>query len=339
MGLFFGISFGQSNWTKYGWQLYDNAGDARSIAMGNTSLGDKRIVSALRNPAIIGQSEIRKLTYGHQSRFAGIIQSDLLAYPLTTKNNRKFNIVVLHEFVGKIPNTQDLLLDWGIDGVPNTGDLGENNGYLDEGERLNNDDISFFNQHQFGIHVSTQFIFYGLDFGVAVKSLIHTLDNHIGTGVGLDIGMRKTFINKSIIGISVQNLIPGLVVWDSGNTEISKPQFQVGGSHLFERNNIPVKLLLLSDLIANISDQSLNDDFAIGSTGFNWQLGTEIVYKDRINIRLGRNQYGYYSTGLGITWTNLELNYAYQLNSNSTDLGSNHVISFNLNPHWLMNKF
>jgi len=36
--LLFNVLFAQSSWAKYGWQIYENAGDASSIAMGNTTI-------------------------------------------------------------------------------------------------------------------------------------------------------------------------------------------------------------------------------------------------------------------------------------------------------------
>ena len=337
--LFITNIFAEADWRKYGWQIYQNAGDARSIAMGNTAIADDRGVSVLWNPSVNTTGNYRNLTYGHQSRFAGIIQSDLISFPLNSKKDRTFNILLLHESVTKIPNTQNLLLDWGLDGVPNTGDIGENNGYLDEGERLNNEDISYFNQHQIGIQLSTQFLLNGFQFGVAVKSLFHTLGDHFGSGIGLDIGMRKSFWNNSNIGFSIHNLIPGMIVWDSGFTELSKPLIIAGISQRINTSKIPIELLVLSDVIFSVSDQSLSDDFNFGSTGANWRAGAEISYNQKVSIRLGRNKYGFYSTGLGITWTNFELNYAYQLNSKSVDLGTNHIISFTLNPNWIINRF
>jgi len=330
--------FAETDWRKYGWQIYQNAGDARLIAMGNTSMADDRGVSVLWNPAINGSENYRNFTFGHQSRFAGIIQSDLISFHFSTKNDRTFNVLLLHESVTKIPNTQNLLLDWGLDGVPNTGDLGENNGYVDEGERLNNENISFFNQHQMGIQLSTQFVLYGFDFGVAVKSLLHTLGDHFGSGIGLDIGMMKSFWNNSNIGISIHNLIPGMIVWDTGFTELSKPSMFIGVSQIVGLSKIPLELIMLTDVSLNVSDQSLSDDFKIGSTGGNWRVGAEISYNKKVNIRLGRSLYGFYSTGLGISWTNFELNYAYQLNSKSVDLGTNHVLSFTINPKWFVKK-
>ncbi len=332
------LLFSKTDWRRYGWQIYDNAGDARSIAMGNTTIADEHGVSVLWNPAISGSENYRNFTFGHQSRFSGIIQSDLISFPFSTKNDRTFNILLLHESVAKIPNTQNLLLDWGLDGVPNTGDIGENNGYVDEGERLNNENISYFNQHQVGVQLSTQFVLYGFDFGIAVKSLFHTLGDNFGSGIGLDIGMMKSFRNNSTIGLSIHNLVPGLIVWDSGYIELSKPLIIAGIAQSVNLSKIPIELIMLSDVIFDVSNKSLSDDFCVGSTGGNWRVGAEISYNKKVDIRLGRSQYGFYSTGLGISWTNFELNYAYQLNSKSVDLGTNHVLSFTINPKWFVNK-
>jgi len=336
--LLLNILFAEADWRKYGWQIYDNAGDARSIAMGNTSVADDYGVSILWNPAINTSKKYRNFTYSHQSRFAGIIQSDLVSFSFNIKNNKNFNLVLLHESVSKIPNTQNLLLDWGLDGVPNTYDFGENNGYLDDGERLDNENVSYFNQNQLGVYLSTQFSLYGQNIGVAIKSLFHKLGENYGSGIGLDIGMTKQLRKNSNFGISIQNLIPGMLVWDSGSVELSKPSILLGSSHIVNVSKIPLKMMILYDFIFNIGDQSLSDDFHISSTGANWRIGSEIVYNNKVNVRFGRSKYGFYSAGLGIAWTNFEINYAYQLNSKSVELGTNHVISFTFNPKWIKNK-
>ena len=54
---------------------------------------------------------------------------------------------------------------------------GENNGYLDKGERLNNDNITYFNQRQVGIQLSTQFLLYG--FESASQKTIDRLNKNI----------------------------------------------------------------------------------------------------------------------------------------------------------------
>lgn len=333
--LMINYSYADPDWRKYGWQIFDNAGDARSIAMGNTTIADYHINSTLWNPGIVSISDMGNFTYGHQSRFAGIIQSDFFAYPFALKSNKKINLLILHEAVGDIPNTENLLLDWGLDGVPNTGDQGENNGYLDEGERLDRDDITYFSQHQVGVQLNTNIEIFKLDVGIGIKGLLHTLGNNWGTGIGLDVGIQRKLFKNTKFGFAIRNFIPGMMIWDSELIELTKPQLFTGLSQAIEIPNWKVKILMLGDIILNISDESLGDDFNIGATGGNYRFGSEISYKDRLNVRVGRNQYGYFSTGIGLNWTNFGLNYGYQMNSNSTELGSNHVLSFEINPNWL----
>jgi hypothetical protein len=289
----------------------------------------------LWNPAIIGVGNSSNITYGHQARFAGIIQSDFLSIPFNTKLNKSINLLVLHESVNKIPNTQELLLDWGNDGVPNTGDLGENNGYLDEGERLDVENASYFNQHQIGIQVNTNLIIINAEIGIGVKGLFHKIGNNWGSGIGLDVGTIKSIWKNTSIGLAIRNIIPGMMIWDSGTFEITKPKIFTGILQQIEIKKFNMEIFLLSDLIINIGDESLNDDFTIGETGGNFRIGSEFSYNDKLKIRFGRNQYGYLSTGLGLSWLNFDLAYAYQLNSNSNNLGSNHVLSFDINPEWV----
>lgn len=325
----------ETDWRKYGWQIFENAGEGRSIALGNTSIADLSLNSTLWNPAIANLNSSKNITYGHQSRFAGIIQSDYLSIPFTTKSKKPMSLIILHESIGDIPRTSDLLLDWGEDGVPNTGDAGENNGILDEGERLDSENVSYFNQHQLGIQLSTSIEIFDYEFGISLRSLVHTLDNNWGSGLGLDVGVIHSFFRNNHVGLTIRNLIPAMMVWDSGFIELSKPQIISGVSQIFHIARLNTSVIILGDILLNPSDESLNDDFNIGSTGGNYRLGTEINYNERIKIRFGRNQYGYNAMGVGLNWKNFQINYAYQLNSNTSDLGTTHVLSFDVNPEWI----
>jgi len=333
------ISLAETDWRKYGWQIFENAGEGRSLSMGNAGVADFQLNSTLWNPAIVAIANSTHLSYGHQSRFAGIIQSDFLSFPFSVKSNRSFHMIVLHESVGKIPKTSDLLLDWGADGVPNTGDQGENNGLIDEGERLDSDNVSYFNQQQFGFQLSTTLRVYDFDLGISIRGLIHTLGKNWGSGIGFDVGFIRSFWKNSYFGLMFRNLIPAMVVWDSGYVELTKPKLLSGLSQTIDIPKFDIKILLLGDIMLNITNETLNDDFSVGSNGGNFRIGSELTYKNKINIRVGRNPYGYISTGIGLKWTNLQLNYAYLLNSNSEDLGSTHVLSFDINPDWLKSIF
>ena len=83
----------------------------------------------------------------------------------------------MRESIGDIPDTRNALLDYGLDGMPNTGDIGENNGILDDGERLDSEKVNYFNQNQIGLHISKSFTYSNYNLGFALKFL----DHRIGT--------------------------------------------------------------------------------------------------------------------------------------------------------------
>ena len=64
-----------------------------------------------------------------------------------------------------------MLLDWGLDGQFGTNDIGEGNGRLDEGERLDQNKLSFSNQSQIGIHNSFKKTMLNQEIGIAFKVL------------------------------------------------------------------------------------------------------------------------------------------------------------------------
>ena len=164
----------ESIWVKYGWEIMDNGGDARALALGNTLTADgSSPISVLWNPAHQTHQQTLPLIYGHQNRFAGLVSSDVLVFPLKTKMTIPLGLVILREGVSRIPDTRNLLLDWGADGMPGTMDFGEGNGVIDEGERLNLKDIKYFNQSQWAIHLSTSRNYKQFTIGVAVKGVLH----------------------------------------------------------------------------------------------------------------------------------------------------------------------
>ena len=66
-----------------------------------------------------------------------MINSDLIGFPINNFS-RPLNVIIIYEGIDHIPDTRNILLDFGLDGIPGSGDSGEGNGILDEGERLDN---------------------------------------------------------------------------------------------------------------------------------------------------------------------------------------------------------
>ena len=69
-----------------------------------------------------------------------------------------------------------------------------------------------------------------------------------------------------------------------------------------------------------------------------YNLGFELSYNSKFQIRLGRNNNGFISTGIGLIWSRFSIDYAYRPSPSYTGFGSSQLISFRLDPSWLKSK-
>lgn len=322
---------------KYGWQAFKNAGDAQTIALGQThTAAYNGTVSILQNPAHTHQFYDRVL-YTHQSRFAGLVNSDLLAIPTINRFRLPVNLIIFYEGIGNIPDTRDILLDWGNDGIPGTSDPGENNGLLDEGERLDADQVAYFSQSQMGLHLSTSLLWKNWVLGIGMKGFFHSLADHYSTGIGLDIGLKKPLWKGSTFGIVLTDATSSILVWENGTVELFSPEFYTGLSQVIEIPKLPIKFNVMFDLAIDPFAKHLSDDFNLGNFGGRYRGGIEINY-DQIAVRFGRNINAIKTAGVGIDWGESALHYAFTLAPSSSNLGDTHLISFSVKPQWLQNQ-
>ena len=218
--IIFSFIYAESIWVNYGWEIFDNAGDGRALSLGNSLIADgSSPISVLWNPAHQDTQRILPFSYGHQNRFAGLVSSDVLVFSYNKKIKTPLSIVILREAVSNIPDTRDLLLDWGADGMPGTMDFGEANGVLDEGERLDYEKIKYFNQSQWALHLSTAKKIKNFTLGIAAKSLFHNLGGYNGNGYGFDIGAKFSPWKKGTLGLTFNHFTTSWFIWDNGTVE------------------------------------------------------------------------------------------------------------------------
>lgn len=329
------VTWAQSYWVRYGWEVFRSGGDARSLALGRAQVAaGGSAAAALFNPAHHYFPGPRPVTYAHQSRLNGMINSDLVAFPLTKPN---LGVVILYEGISRIPDTREILLDFGSDGIPGTGDAGEGNGLLDEGERLDEEKLTYFNQRQVGLHLSSAWSLKPLVVGLGLKILRQAIGEYSGTGMGLDLGMLWNPRKSTTLGVMVADVTTSLMVWESGTLERTPPSLNLGLAQ--EANLGSWSLTALAAVRVDPAGESLGDDFRIARRwGGNYQLGLEVSYAQRLALRLGRLTVGSPSAGLGLAWSHLALNYAFQSSPPTTGLGPSHYLSLSFDPAWIRDQ-
>lgn len=338
--LFFQLANAETYWVRYGWEIFANAGDGRSLALGNTlTASGGGAIGPLFNPALDpGISEFG-LTYAHQSRFAGLINSDLGAFSLSNSLRWPIGIIVLHEGISNIADTRNILLDFGEDGQPGTGDAGEGDGILNDGERLDESNAVSFNHRQLAVMATKNWTAGKMKFGLGIKGLHHSLGQNLGTGFGLDVGFLYRLWNGSALGINLSDVSSSWIVWDNGSIEASAPQAAVGFYQQITSERIPVSVGLAADLLIDPSGKTPDDDFQIlDKAGADIRWGLETTVKEKVSVRLGRNRSKAYTAGLGLRWTFAAIDYAFQTAPAGSALGTSHFISFSVNPEWIMER-
>lgn len=337
ISLLFFISFciSETYWVRYGWQAFNSAGDARILSLGGETVTDYGTsISPLFNPAVSNKVGFHNINYTHQSRLAGMINSDLIGFPI--KNfSRPLNLIFIYEGIDQIPDTRNILLDFGVDGIPGTGDIGEGNGILDDGERLDNDKVKYFSQRQMGLHASTSWEKENFEFGIALKTLFHSLDKYSGTGIGLDMGVITYPWENGRIGVTIRDVTTSWQVWDNGTVERFKPTVITGMAHSVKLTKSKLSFTGMANILWDTGGKTLDDDFSIGNYGGRVTFGLNTIYNNQLALRLGRNNLGTVTAGIGISWGNMSLDYAFLNEPSGSGLGRSHLISIAVNSDWV----
>ena len=332
------IVMGDGVWVKYGWELFDYVVDARSSSLGNagTAYNLGSIQSSIANPSFISYTG-NNISMTHQSRFAGMVNSDLFGIQLKSKS-RTINLNILYQGISNIPDTRAMLLDWGQDGQFGTNDIGEGNGIVDEGERLDKQKLRYFNQHQFGMHGAFITKIMGAPLGIGFKMLSYSLSDHYALGVGIDIGYN-TMIKRSSLGIVIRNFPASGLIWDSGTVEGTRPSLSIGLHHPidnFERSSVLINTII--KLETSLSNVNVDSQIRYGSLSIDPAYGIEIIYKQNTMIRIGKNSVNDNTGGVGLRWENIGVDYAFINSINSGAIGNHHLISLNLSSDWIISK-
>ncbi len=327
------------NSVSHGWGLFNRVSDSRITSLSYSTIAYQIESSgiALVNPALSNKYD-NKIGLTHQSRIAGMVNSELISFNKKISDSSRVSIALLYEGVSGIPDTRNALLDWGNDGVFGTYDPGENNGILDEGERLDANKISFFNQNQIGLFGAMSKPYKDWKLGFGMKLLIHTIDDHYAIGTGINLGAFRSFKNGTNIGVVLYDCPSSGVLWDNGNIELTHSSFSFGIHHLIssEKYQIEINPVYRLDILMKertIDSRLLLDTFPIEFSG-----GIETIYKRKIFTRVGVYPSGTIATGLGIFWENMTIDYAYLIDNSISGIDKNHLITIRLSSDWIKKK-
>ncbi len=310
---------------KYAGEFMSTGVGARALGMGGTFVAISEDVTAgYWNPSALATINYPQLVGMYAERFASIVNYNYggIALPYGKKSGISLSFIRLA--VDDIPNTTNALIDYGKDGIANTGDEGEGNGIIDEGERIDPSQVFYFNSAEYAFYLSygtkQQDNFY---YGGNVKFLRKGIGENSAWGIGFDFAcLWKPYPNLNV-GANLQDITTTLLVWDTGRQEAITPTSKLGVAYFWESSKIAGQLIPAFDMDIRFENRRYSAQYNLSSVSFDLHFGAEYQLKNLLAVRLGLDT-GRFTAGVGIKLPKLNVDYAFLSHQ---DLGDTHRIS------------
>jgi len=274
------------------------------------------------NPAGIGQLLNPQISVMHAEQFAGEINFDFLgiALPFRDKTTIGFNLVRL-----------------GIDGIPDTRnaliDSIELNGRIDEGERLNIDNITFFTNSDYAFYFSfahqrSSSTFWG---GGNIKLIRRSIGDEGAWGVGFDAGFLTHVGERFVFGANLMDATTTIIVWDTATKELISPTLKIGSGYKISSGAFPVSATPVIDADLRFENRRTASSYNVGSVSIDMHYGMELKYQELGSFRIGYDDIRRMSFGLGVKIKKMIVDYAFTSFNEIGDLGNSHRVSLAYN--------
>lgn len=323
LALFFGLHLKAQIFRNYSNEFLNIGIDARSIAMGNSVVGSVEGVTAgYWNPAGMAQGNFKHdAALMHAEYFASIANFDYAAYA--------------HK-LGSDATVSASLIRFAVDDIQNTLNLVDENGQVDYSR------ITKFSAADYALllgYARPSNKVEGLQYGATLKLIYRNIGEFANAfGFGFDLGMQY-HVGKWRMGAVARDVTSTFNAW-SINTDLLKDAFEQTDNELPENNieltaprliggigrifefNDEYKLLVESNLNVGFAGRT-NDIISFANISMAPSLGLEFDYRELIFIRLGSNNFQFYTDfdnsrpliwqptfGLGLHFKNFRIDYA-----------------------------
>jgi len=325
---------------KYAGEFLKFGLGVRAMALGGAVVADPTAVTAhYWNPAgLVGNTRFSG-SLMHTEEFAGAIALDHFALALAGQGEYSFGVGYFRIGVDDIADTRDALLDLGTDGL-GPGDDGytgpdadgtEGNGKLDPGERLDYGKFGSFGASENAAFFSmAKQLRPKLKVGGTLKMLYRSLGDDKAYGLGFDIATLYQLTPKINLAAVLNDATTTFMLWSDGEREIIAPSLRLGSSAHYTLKKLPLQInpLIGADIL--FEGEAHAADLSLGDMVVRARLGLEIIYKETLALRAGRDDLGNPQIGLGLNTVIGSIDYGLGLGGAYTEFGSSHRVALTL---------
>lgn len=305
---------------KYAGEFLKIGMGVREMSLGGASLAAPQSTAAVYwNPATLVDTRRISAEFMHTEEFAGVLNLDYISLVLPGSGEWSYGLSFFRSGVDGIPDTRSALID-------------ENgNGQLDAGERLDFGKIGTF-----GASENALFFALGrqlkpvLNIGGTVKALYKNLGTTAAFGIGFDLAVQYRAFKNLYIGIIVRDATTTFLYYPDGDNELIVPSIQLGTAYQIAPQFMPVVLRPFIGMDMLLEGETNQSDWNLGLISSGFRLGMEIQIRERILLRLGRDNLGSAHIGLGLDTRVGSINYSLAMGGSYAELGQSHRIGLTL---------
>lgn len=308
--------YSQGTGNKYAGEFLAIGVGGRPLGMGGAFVSLVSDVTAgYWNPGALARINYPQFSLMHDERFGNLVNYDYGSVALPWGVNASLGLSVIRLGVDDVPNTQNAWVDL------------NNNGYFDNGDRIDYSRISFFNAADWAfIATYSKRHSEKLSYGVNLKVISRSIDNGSAWGIGFDVGAIYNVTPKFRIGANLQDITTTLLAWNTGRKELITPTAKVGGSYdipFFKTGRITPAV----DFDVRFENRKFASLASVGPVSFDMHAGVEYGFKDLFALRVGYNDVKQLTFGAGVKLPKLNLDYSFAKFDGNDQLGNTHRIS------------
>ena len=306
---------------KYAGEFISTGVGARALGMGGAYVatgGD--VTYGYWNPAGLSKIDYPEIAAMHSERFAGVVNYDYLALGLPFRERESFALSVIRLGIDDIPISAIPRSDLATDATftDENGNIKVNGPYVDR--FVSDAEYAFF--LSYARNYSRTF-----SYGVNAKFLRKGVGDNSAWGVGFDIGVLWNPWRKLFLGANFQDVTTTLLAWDTGRKELLSPTLKTGIAYPFSIPMIKSRILLAADIDTRFENREEAAQFSAGPMSFDLRLGGELLIREVIALRFGRDDLGNVTAGAGLVLPRLDVDYAF---SQHPELSETHRISLRI---------
>jgi len=299
---------------KYAGEFISTGVGARALGMGGTFVAiSEDLTAGYWNPSALATLNYPQLAGMHAQRFANLVNYNYGAISLPVGSSSGLALSLIRLGVDDIPDTRYALEE-----------IGDPNGILDPGDRIDPSKVLYFNSAEYALYLS-----YGMKrnsnfyYGGNVKVVHKGIGDNSAWGMGFDLACLWKPYSRLNIGVNLQDITTTLLVWDTGRQEAITPTIKIGTAYFWESTKIAGQIIPAFDVDIRFENRRYSAQYNLSSVSFDLHFGMEYRLKQLVALRLGLDT-GRFTAGVGIKLPNLNVDYAFLSHE---DLGNTHRVS------------